>query len=34
VGIPMPVGGLSLLPTYIPEIDLSPTIWDVAIKKN
>jgi hypothetical protein len=27
----IPVGGLELLPTYIPESESFPHIWDVAI---
>jgi hypothetical protein len=27
----MPVSGLELLPTYTPDSELSPHIWDVAI---
>jgi hypothetical protein len=34
VGIPMPVEGLKSLPTYIPELELFPHIWDVAIIKK
>jgi hypothetical protein len=29
--MPMPVEDLESLPTYIPESELSPHIWDVAI---
>jgi hypothetical protein len=29
--MPMPVKGLQLLPTNIPELELFPHIWDVAI---
>jgi hypothetical protein len=31
VGMAMPVKGLILLPTYIPELESYPHIWDVAI---
>jgi hypothetical protein len=31
VGMPMPVEGLSFLPTYITELEFHPHIWDVAI---
>jgi hypothetical protein len=30
--MPIPVSGLESLPTYINELELSPHIWDVAIK--
>jgi hypothetical protein len=29
--MPMSVEGLSSLPTYIPDLELFPHIWDVAI---
>jgi hypothetical protein len=28
----MPIKDLECLPTYIPEFELCPHIWDVAIK--
>jgi hypothetical protein len=31
VGMPMLVEGLKYLPTHIPELELYPIIWDVAI---
>jgi hypothetical protein len=29
--MPMPIEGLEVLPTDIPELELYPHIWDVAI---
>jgi hypothetical protein len=31
VGVAIPVKGLESLPTYIPELEIFPLIWDVAI---